>query len=169
MAKVLIIINSAGLILNVLVFFLVVHYFSGPPGASPAGIGSAGASAPALSATDLDRELNKRFARFDSTLAALSRKVDNLSGQLTRLASAAASPVTNRPGWSRIEPVTSAPEKRSPGPAEIIEEMPAEDLPEQPAGQEPQPVEGQVPDPGNQQPVEEPLPEGQGLPGQPQQ
>ena len=163
MAKVLIIINGAGLILNVLVFFLVVHYFSGPGGGSPGGIGAAGASAPGLSAADLDRELSNRFTRFESRLLELTRKVDNIYNQVTR--PAVTSPISSRPGRTRIEP---APERRLPGQAAPVEEMPAEELPEQPAGQDPLPVEGQDPDPGNQQPVEEPLPEDQGLPGQPQ-
>ena len=76
MGKTLLILNSAGLILNVLVFLIVVNNFPSPE--------SGGAPRPA-SAADLERVLAEEAARLNKSISDLSAKLSNLSRDLGNL------------------------------------------------------------------------------------
>ncbi len=85
MGKVLILLNGAGLVLNVLVFMIVVHYFEDFE--APAAAESAGASGQPVSRTELEQHtatLKKEIQNLGSKIRLL-RNLEKIPDDLGRL------------------------------------------------------------------------------------
>lgn len=79
MGKVLILINVAGLIVNLLVFLVVVNYFGGFEGEGGPINNSSSPSAPEITTADIEKIVEMKTANVSNSIKSLSQKIHTLT------------------------------------------------------------------------------------------